>query len=145
MLNRMLGVIRLDVHTFEDVENDSGATLQAMLVVVIVSLAGGIGTFLAGEASLVWGIGGAIVRALLFWALWAWITYFVGTRLLKTAETHANWGQLARCTGFAQTPSVLGIFVFIPFIGPIIAFAGGPWAWWPSASSSCWSSWLSCW
>ena len=48
MLARMLGVARLNVATFEDVEHDSGATLQAMLIVIVVSIATGVGTMLAG-------------------------------------------------------------------------------------------------
>ena len=34
MLARMLGAARLDIDTYEDVEKDKGATLQALLVVV---------------------------------------------------------------------------------------------------------------
>ena len=45
-----------------------------------------------------------IVYGIVGWALWAWITYFVGTTLLKTPETDANWGQLARTLGFARSP-----------------------------------------
>ena len=52
MLARMLGAARLNVATFEDVEHDSGATLQAMLAVILVSIATGVGTLLAGEADL---------------------------------------------------------------------------------------------
>jgi len=37
MLERMIGAIKLDVHTFEEVEADSGATLQALLVVINLS------------------------------------------------------------------------------------------------------------
>ena len=43
MLARMLGAARLNVHTFEEVESDSGATMQAMIVVILVSIAGAIG------------------------------------------------------------------------------------------------------
>ena len=39
MLSRMLGAARLSVDTFEDVERDSSATIQALIVVIIVSLA----------------------------------------------------------------------------------------------------------
>jgi hypothetical protein len=51
------------------------------------------------------------------WVLWAWITYLIGTTILKTSETEANWGQLARTLGFAQSPGVLKVFGFIPSIG----------------------------
>ena len=48
MLARMLGAARLNVHTFEEVESDSGATMQAMIVVILVSIAGAIGGLTGG-------------------------------------------------------------------------------------------------
>ena len=35
-------------------------------------------------------------------------------------ETDANWGQLARTLGFAQSPGVLKVFAVIPGIGPLV-------------------------
>lgn len=126
MLRRMIGAARLDGHIFEEVEADSGATRQALLVVVIVSIAAAIGGLAAADnlfAGLIFGI----VRGLVGWALWALVTYWVGTTILKTPETHANWGQLARTTGFAQTPGVLQVFAFIPVIGGLIALLASIW------------------
>ena len=54
MLARMMGAARLNVPTFEDVEHDSGATIQAMIVVVLVSIAIGIGGLLAETLSAIW-------------------------------------------------------------------------------------------
>ena len=76
------------------------------------------------------GLGGlvfGIVSGLLSWALWALLTYVVGTTLSRTPETEANWGQLARTTGFAQSPGLLRVFGFIPAIGPLIVFAAILW------------------
>ncbi len=127
MLNRMLGAARLNAETFEDVEQDSSATIQALLVVIIVSLASGIGSLLQGEAdifrALIFGVIGGIVT----WAVWALIVMFVGTKILKTEQTDADWGQLARGTGFAQTPGILSIFAFIPVVGGVIVFAAFVW------------------
>ena len=52
MLERMLGAAMLNSDTFEDVENDRGATMQAALVVILVSLSGAVGGALSGDASL---------------------------------------------------------------------------------------------
>ena len=104
MIRRMIGAAKLDVDTFEEVEADSSATKQAMLVVVIVAVATGIGLVATGGLP---GVILGIVVGLGGWAAWAWITYFIGTRLLPTADTHADWGQLARTLGFAQSPGVL--------------------------------------
>ena len=91
MIKRMIGAAKLDTAIFEEVEADKSATQQALTVVVLVALATGIGTFgSGGPVGLVVGIAAGIG----LWALWAWITFFVGTTLLKTAETKADWGQL---------------------------------------------------
>lgn len=120
----MIGAARLQASVYEEVEADRSATGQAMLVVVIVALATGIGTLsVAGVGGLFVGI----ITALVGWAIWAWITYFVGTTLFRTAETKANWGELARTLGFAQSPGVLRVFGLIPGIGPVIFFGASVW------------------
>lgn len=126
MLERMLGAARLDVRTFEEVENDENATMQAMLVVVIVAIAAVIGSvFQLGNplGGIIFGLIAGIVR----WAVWALITFWVGTTILNTPQTNASWGQLARVTGFAQTPGVLQVFGFIPVIGGIIGLIAAIW------------------
>ena len=95
MLGRMLGAARLSVATFEDVEHDSSATLQAMLVVIIVSLASGIGSVLDGDTNLLKGVAFGVIRGVVAWAVWALVAWFVGTKILKTQNTEADWGQLA--------------------------------------------------
>ena len=47
--------------------------------------------------------------------------WLVGTKILSTPETRADWGELARGTGFAQTPGLLSVLVFIPYAGGAIA------------------------
>jgi len=122
----MIGAARLDAHTFEEVEDDHGATRQAMLVVIIVSIATAIGGLAAADQLIVGLIFGTI-RGIAGWALWALVTYWVGTKILNTPGTHANWGQLARTTGFAQTPGILQVFAFIPVFGGLIALIASIW------------------
>ncbi len=128
MLARMLGAARLNVDTFEDVEHDKSATIQALAVVIIVSIAGFVGRLLADEDSevvnaLVFGIVGGVVG----WAAWALFTWMIGATILKTEDTEADWGQLARGTGFAQTPGILHVLYFIPAVGGIISFLAVVW------------------
>ena len=128
MIMRMLGAARLNVHTYEEVEADTSATRQALIVVVLVSIAGGVGRLLAAEGefillALAYGVVGGVV----WWAVWALVTMFVGTKILKTEATEADWGQLARTTGFAQTPGLLTVFFFLPGIGPFIALLANIW------------------
>ena len=124
MLERMIGAARLAPDVYEDVEADRGATGQAAVVVVLVAIATGIGGLGIG------GLGGLIagvVYGLISWAAWAYVTYAVGTSLFPTPETKADWGELARTTGFAQSPGVLRVFAFIPGFGPVIALAASLW------------------
>ena len=112
----MIGAARLDVRTYEEVEADETATIPALLVVALAALATGIGNLSGGPVGILLGV----VWSVAGWALWTWVTYFVGTRLLSTPETHATWGQLARTLGFAQSVGVLRVLGIIPFVGGLI-------------------------
>ena len=127
MIMRMLGAARLNVHTFEEVEKDTSATKQAMIVVVLVSIAGGVGRLLSGADDALLALAYGIITGVVWWAIWAMVTMFVGTKILKTEETEADWGQLARTTGFAQTPGLLTVFLFLPGIGPFILLLANIW------------------
>ena len=86
----MIGASKLDPAVYEEVEADSSATRQAMAVVVLVALATGIGMF--GTGGLV-GLLVGIPVSICLWALWALITYLVGTTIFKTSETEATGGN----------------------------------------------------
>lgn len=124
MLRRMLGAATFNLHVYEEVEADRSANLQAFAVVVLVSLVSGIGFLSSGGVR---GLIGGILFAVIGWGFWALITYWIGTTLLRTPQTEANWGQLLRTMGFAQSPGVLRIFGLIPVIGPVIFFATSLW------------------
>ena len=128
MIGRMLGAARLDSHTYEDVERDRGATLQALAIVVLVTIAGLVGQLLSGdEIDIVSAVIVGVVGGVASWALWALATMIVGTTILKTEHTEADWGQLARCTGFAQTPRLLSVLAFIPVVGGLFLLAAFIW------------------
>lgn len=122
MLTRMLGAASLNSATFEDVEHDRSATWQAALVVVLVSIAGFIGGLLSGDTDIVRGLVFGVISGVISWAVWAGACWLIGTTILKTPETSADWGELARGTGFAQTPGLLNVLLFIPTVGGIIWF-----------------------
>ena len=70
--DRMILAAKLNVDLYEEVEADKGALGQAMGVVVLSSLAAGIGSI--GNV----GIGGILlgtIAALIGWYVWAYITY----------------------------------------------------------------------
>ncbi len=116
LTQRMLGAAKLDVGTYEEVEADTTATVQAMAVVLISSIAAGIGGIGLGISGLV----RLTLAALVSWILWASLVWVIGTKLLPEPETKASVGELLRTTGFSSSPGVLRILGFIPLIGWLI-------------------------
>jgi hypothetical protein len=51
----------------------------------------------------------------------------IGTRLLPTAQTHADWKQLLRTTGFASAPGLIRVAGLIPLIGWFVYLIAGIW------------------
>ena len=120
MLARMVGAATLNAAIYEEVEKDKGATIQALIVVVAVAISAGVGGVLDGEGDWGRGLAYGAIRGVVSWAVWALVAWLVGTTILKTQDTEADWGQLARGTGFAQTPGLLNILVFISTWGWLI-------------------------
>lgn len=130
MIGRMLGAARLNVDTYEEVEKDGGATIQALLIVIVVTIASVVGSLLGGgdDVDVVNALVVGIIRGVVSWAVWALVTWLVGSTILKTEDTEADWGQLARGTGFAQTPGILNVFLFIPGVGVLIGLVTFVWS-----------------
>ena len=112
-LQRLIGALSLDVAIYEEVEADTGATTQALGVVVLSSLAAGIGSR-GLVATSVGSIAFVSTLALLLWAAWALVTFEIGTRLLPSADTRSDVGELLRTIGFASTPGLLRVFGIMP-------------------------------
>ncbi len=124
LTNRMIGAAKLDAATYEEVEADTSSMGQAMIVVVLSALAAGVGAYGTMGAS---GILPMAVAGLLGWYVWAFLTWFVGTKLLGTPETNADIGQLLRTIGFSASPGILRALGVIPVLGPILALISGVW------------------
>ena len=116
---RMIGAAKLDVRVYEEVEADTGATGQAVGVVLLTSFAGGIGVAGLGADGAIGVIGGGLA-ALIGWVVWAFVTYIVGTRLLPEPQTRADVGELMRTLGFAQSPGLVRVFGGVPGVGPLV-------------------------
>lgn len=112
-LRRLVGAAALDVSIYEEVETDRGATTQALAVVVLSSLAAGVGArgFAGGDVA---GIAFFGAVALVAWAAWALVTYEIGARILPEPQTRADVGELLRTTGFATAPGLLRVFGLLP-------------------------------
>lgn len=122
---RMLGAAKLDADTYEEVEHDTGSMGQAAGVVVLSSLAAGIGSIV--HAGFWSGFVLGTVAALIGWVIWAALTWLIGTKLLPESTTEADVGQLMRTIGFAASPGILRIGGIIPGIGPLIVLVASLW------------------
>ena len=118
---RMVRAARLDADLYEEVEADRDSLGQAMTVVVLASIAAGLGspTTERGLVAVVITVG-----ALLGWLIWAYLSYVIGARLLPEPQTQSNWGELLRTTGFATAPGLIRILgVIRPLAGIVFPIA----------------------
>ncbi len=124
MVDRMVRAAKLDAQLYEEVEADRTALGQAMGVVVLSSIAGGVGSGRLGGLS---GFFIGTVAALIGWLIWAALTYFIGTRILPEPQTRADLGELLRTIGFSSSPGLIRVLGLIPGITGIVFFISGVW------------------
>ncbi|MEW6144308.1 MAG: YIP1 family protein [Thermodesulfobacteriota bacterium] len=123
-IKRVIRALRLDPELYEEVEADKGSMWQAMLVVVVVSIAAGIGSI------GILGIEGIIVGTvldLIGWFLWALLTYVIGTKLLPEPGTKSDLGELLRVIGFARSPGIFLILMLITVLTKFIVLVITVW------------------
>jgi hypothetical protein len=122
--NRMIRAAKLDSLLYEEVEADKSTMGQAMGVVVLASLAAGVGSI----NSI--GVGGILlgtIASLVGWYIWAYFTYFIGTKFLPEPQTEADLGQLLRTTGFSSSPGMIRILGIIPGLGTVVFAVASVW------------------
>ena len=123
-VDRMVRAAKLDVHLYEEVEADKSALGQATGVVVLSSAASGVGLMGAGGLE---GIVVGTLGALVGWYIWAFLTYFIGTKLLPEPQTQASYGELLRTIGFASSPGLIRVLAIIPALAPFVFLIAGIW------------------
>lgn len=124
LVDRMIRASKLDVSLYEEVEADKGSMGQAVTVVVLSSIAAGIGAIgILGIEGVIFTIIGALVG----WFIWAFLTFIIGTKLLPEPETKTDMGEMLRTIAFSSSPGVLRILAIIPLVGAIVSFAVGIW------------------
>ena len=108
--SRVFRAIKIDIDLYEEVEKDKSATLQAGIVVVLSSLAAGVGALQMGASNFLI----APILSLLSWYVWAYVIYFVGVKLFGGPNTKSNHGELLRTIGFSSAPGLIRIFGVTP-------------------------------
>jgi hypothetical protein len=123
---RMLGAARLDAAIYEEVEADATATSQAVVVIVLSSVATAIGFARTAQVDLPLMVA-YTTTALAAWLIWSALLYLIGVHLLPGPETRATVGEVLRTTGFAATPGLLRILGFLPIVGMAFFVLGSVW------------------
>ena len=123
--NRIVRATKLDSNLYEEVEADKGALWQAMAVVIFSSIAAGVGVGLktGGFSGIIIGS----IAALISWYIWAYLTYFIGTKFLPEPNTESDLGELLRTIGFSTSPGLLRVFYFIPGVGVSVFLISSLW------------------
>lgn len=124
IVDRVMGVLKLDIPTYAAIERDRNATKEAAIIVGLAALAGAIGGVREGVGGVVLGI----ISALISWVIFSALAYFFGTQLFGRPTTQGDVEQVARVVGYAQAPRILAVFGSIPFIGWIPALVGAIWS-----------------
>ena len=109
-VNRIIRACKLDVSLYEEVEADKSATFQAALVVVLSSLAAGVGAISLGASNFLM----APVLSLISWYIWAYLIYLIGAKLFPEPTTKSDHGELLRTIGFSSAPGLIRVFSFSP-------------------------------
>lgn len=104
---RIFGAAVLKVAVYDEVAADRRATIQAVLVVLLASLAASTQDYGLGWVAMAWVAAVSVLQ----WLFWALITYDVGCGLLGGKATLAS---LLRTLGFARVPGILMV------MGPVV-------------------------
>ena len=105
-LNRIYRSVKIEPEVFDEVQKDKKATTAAGVVVVLSSLAAGIGASQLGAVNFFL----APSLSLVSWFVWAYIVYFVGVKLFPDLRTKTTHMALLRSIGFSTAPGMIRIF-----------------------------------
>tara|TARA_B100000029_G_scaffold410677_1_gene412733 strand:- start:60447 stop:60980 length:534 start_codon:yes stop_codon:yes gene_type:complete len=122
--NRIIRAAMLDVNLYEEVEADKKTMVQAMTVVALSSVAAGVGFVEQGGLN---GILSGTIASLFGWYVWAYLTYFIGTKFLPEPQTKADHGELLRTIGFSSSPGLIRVLGIIPGLREMVFITASIW------------------
>lgn len=119
-LERVIGALRLDAATFDEIEHDPSAIGQAAGVVALAGVAAAIGALSQGGG----GAFAAVFGSLLGWLLGTGFIWLVGVYFMKHSS---DYQELLRTLGFASAPQLLLVLRGIPALGGLVALVAFFW------------------
>ena len=111
---RVVGALKLDANTFEDIERDPTAMGQAVGIIALAALASNLGQ--------IWRLGFGVMligvcSSLVGYVLWSVVVWLAGTKLMPDPATKADFPETFRTIAFAAAPGLIGVVTIIPFLG----------------------------
>lgn len=111
--SRIIRAIKLETRLFEEVEADPDSLGQALVVVILSSLAYGIASLSKGLSSSIFS---HTLSALIGWFIWSYLVFFIGVKWLPEPDTKADYGAVLRTIGFASAPGLIAILGILSFL-----------------------------
>jgi len=117
---RMWNASLLHADTYEEVEADPRSIRQALLVVLLASAAGGLGSWwlhavhrsIPAGVSLV-PVALEVLEPLVLWVGGSLFSYMVGATFFRGPETRTDFAEVLRTVGFAFAPGLLRLLGFV--------------------------------
>ncbi len=130
-LERLRLAFTVNSDFYEEIISDPKTQAHSLWVVAIFAMAASFGTF--GRA------GGTAVNISLFvtlfsWYIWAFTTYYLGTRFFAETDTPKDKKTIMRVMGFASAPGILRIFGLIPHLSGLLFIVSSLWMLYASAT-----------
>lgn len=110
MIQRALGIARLQIPVFEEVEHNRSLTQEAAIIVLIASIVGSIGGPPRGMGAFI----STVLVNVVGWVVWSVIVAFIAQKLFNGTTDR---GEMLRVTGYAYGPRILGLIPFLSFVG----------------------------
>jgi hypothetical protein len=109
--DRVIGALKLDANTFEDIERDPTAMGQAVAIISLAALASNLGQ--------IWTLGFgsmliSVCSSLVGYVIWSVVVWLAGTKLMPDPATKADFPETFRTIAFAASPGLIGVVTIVP-------------------------------
>lgn len=121
---RVVGAMKLEANTFEEIERDPTAMAQSVGVIALSAVSLGLGNIYYGGIS---GILTRVITALIGFVIWALVVWVIGTKVMPDPATKADLPETFRVIAFAASPGIVGIITIIPILGWLLLFLIALW------------------
>jgi hypothetical protein len=122
---RVVGAMKADVNTFEEIERDQTAMGQAVTVILLAGVAALVGNIFRAGVRI--GIMSLLLSVIGF-AIWSLVVMLIGTKLMPEPQTKADFAETFRVLGFTAAPGLLNVLAIIPILGVLISFVISLWS-----------------